>query len=170
VTQPLRVLLLAGCLATSGCISGFKHPLGPTSQAYIDNRLLGSWSCVTEERKPVGLNFVKFDSRQYYLRITDSRSEPDDARAFATRLEELDFLNVRSIGPKADDEWTFSQYSFTEAGQLKLKYVDPQPFEDVLDDPEAVRDRLVSQLEDPEVVQDFMTCTRRDSDQPQSER
>jgi hypothetical protein len=166
----LRTVMLTACVATSGCISGFKHPLSPPAQAYIDNRLIGSWSCVTEDEKPLGLSFAKFDSRQYYLRIADPTSTPDDARAFATRLEERDFLNVHSIGPKASDEWNLSQYSFTESGQLKLKYVDPEPFEDVLDDPQAVRDRLVSRLEDPEVVQDFVTCTRRDADQAQSGR
>ncbi len=160
-----RLLLLAACVATSGCITGFKHPLGPASRGYIDDRLLGVWSCVAaDDPGQLELSLVKFDSRQYYVRIADSKSEPSDGRAFATRLEETDFLNLHQIGPKADGEWTFLQYSVSEGGQLTMKYVDPQPFEDILDDPQAVRDRLASRLDDPEVVGDGLACARHELD------
>jgi hypothetical protein len=49
------------------------------------------------------------------------------------------------------------------AGHLTLKYVEPQAFEDILDEPQAVRDRLAARLEDPEVMADFLGCTPRNA-------
>ncbi len=160
-----RTLLpLVMWVATTGCITGFRHPLGPVGQGYIDERLLGAWTCVsTTDQGPGELTFLKFDGSQYYMHMADRQSEPQDLRAVATRLEEASFVSLRVIGPKANDEWTVLQYTISDAGQLTLKYVDPQAFEDIIDEPQAIRDRLVTRLEDPEVLADLLRCTRRDA-------
>lgn len=162
-----RLIPLVLCVGTAGCITGFTHPLGPAGQAHIDARLLGTWKCVStsdEGRADPGssgdLIFRKFDSSQYYAHMADGESQPADIRALATLLGDSSFLSLRVIGPKPDDEWTILQYTFPDASHLTLMYVEPEPFKDVLDEPQAVRDRLEARLGDPDVVSDFLQCTR----------
>src|SRR4029450_5714307 len=134
------VVPLALCLVAAGCITGFRDPLASVAQAHIDERLLGPWACVsTSDQSPGDLTFLKFDSSQYYLRMADKESQPQDLRAIATRLEDSSFLSTRVIGPKPDDEWSILEYRFSDTTHLTLKYVDPQAFEDILDEPDADR-------------------------------
>jgi hypothetical protein len=157
-------LVIVTCVALSGCLSGFKHPLGPAGEGFIEPQLLGRWECVsTDDPSPGPMTILDFDGKQYYIQVESEKEEPGRFRAYATRVEELPFLNVRAIGPKADDEWTFLQYALVDADHLSFRYVDPQPFEDVIDDALGVSGRLAGHLEDPEVVQDFLSCTRADA-------
>ena len=158
------LLLVVTCLATTGCITGFRHPLGPVGDGYIDDRLLGVWTCVsTTDASPGEITFLKFDSRQYYVRMTDGQSEAQDLRAVSTRLEQSSFLSLRMIGPKPEEEWTVLQYTIPDGAHLTLKYVNPDRFEDVIDDWQAVRDLLASSLEDSEVVSELLQCARHEA-------
>ena len=73
------------------------------------------------------------------------------------------FLSLRPVAPKAEDEWTLLQYALSGANHLSLGLVDPEPFEDVLDDAVAVRERLAERLDDPEVIREQLSCTRQGS-------
>jgi hypothetical protein len=158
-------------LVTTGCITGFKHPLGPVSQSHVDEILLGTWSCrATDDDNPVALTFLDFDGRQYYVHLEDQKSDPQSLRAVATKLNDASFLSLRFIGPQADAEWTVVQYTQPDPGRLKLSNVAPEAFEDVLDEPQAIRDRLAGRLEDPEVISDFIDCTRPEASQKEAVR
>ena len=156
------VLLMAACVITSGCITGFKHPLGPPEEGFIEPRLLGTWACTsTDDPKPSLITFIDFDGKQYYIQSAgDGEGDPSHSRAFATRIEDVPFLNVRDLGPKAENDWTFIAYAVPDADHLRLRLVDPQPFEDVVDDPPSVKQRLANQLQDPELLLDWVSCTR----------
>jgi hypothetical protein len=166
----LSFVTLVACVASTGCLSGFKHPLGPVRQSFIDEPLLGSWVCrSSNDPKPVDVTFTDFDGRQYLVQSDDDKAEPYSHRVLATHVENSTFLSLRAIAPKAEDDWTVLEYAFDDANHLSLKIVDPQPFEDVIDDPAAVRDRLAGSLDDPEVIQDLLSCTRPDSSSTQPE-
>ena len=168
----LPVLALAACLFCTGCLSGFRHPLGSTRESYIDKLLLGTWVCrSSDDPQPIDLTFVDFDGRQYLLQLDDHKSEHYSNRVLATRVEGSTFLSLRAVAPKAEDEWSILEYSFADASHLALKLVDPQQFEDVIDDAKAVRDRLAERLDDPEVIEGLLSCTRQDSPavEPRSE-
>jgi hypothetical protein len=109
------------------------------------------------------MTILDFDGKQYYIQLESEKDEPGRFRAYATRVEEVPFLNVRAIGPKPEDEWTFLQYAQVDADHVSFRYVDPQPFEDAIDDAVGVSGRLAGHLEDPEVVQDFLSCTRAEA-------
>jgi hypothetical protein len=157
----LRCWALVLSLAATGCISGFEQSLGPVESSFIEPGLLGSWACSrSTDDAAVDLDFVDFDGIQYYLRAEDHGGAPDSLRGIATRLGDATFLSLRPLAPKAEEEWTVLQYSIEETGRLSLQYVNPQPFEDVLSDPQAVRDRLLRRLDDPEVVSDMFSCSR----------
>jgi hypothetical protein len=160
----LPFVALVACVASAGCLVGFKHPLGSVRQSFIDRPLLGSWVCRSrDDPKPIDLTFTDFDGRQYLLESDDHKTERYSDRVLATHIENSTFLGLRAIAPKAEDEWTVLEYAFGDANGLSLKIVDPEPFEDVLDEPAAVRDRLAERLDDPEVIQDLLSCTRPDS-------
>jgi hypothetical protein len=157
-------LVILTCIALSGCLSGFKHPLGPAGEGFVEPQLLGRWECVsTEDPSPGPLTILDFDGNQYYLELESEKEETGRFRAYATRIEGVTFLNVRPIGPKPEDEWAFLAYAFVDPDHLVLRYVNPQPFEDVIDDPLGVSGRLAAQLEDPEVVSDYLSCTRAEA-------
>ena len=168
----LPVLALAACVFSTGCLSGFRHPVGSIRESYIDKLLLGTWVCrSSDDPQPIGLTFLDFDGRQYLLQSDDHKADRYSHRVLATHVESSTFLSLRPVAPKAEDEWTILEYSLGDASHLALKLVDPQQFEDVLDDATAVRERLAERLDDPEVIQDLLSCTRHDSPaaQPESE-
>lgn len=156
-----RALVVASGLLATGCITSFRHPLGPPEEGFIDDQLRGAWSCATDEGTPLALTIVDFDGKRYYLESREQgKGEPDRFRAHATRVQAAAFLNVQEIGKDGSDEWTLVSYAIAPDGRLQLRHVDPDPFQDVLDDPEAVRERLDGRLEDPEVITDLLSCAR----------
>jgi len=158
------VLALVAGLVCTACLSGFRHPLGSVRQSFIDKPLLGTWVCrSTDDPKPIDLTFVDFDGRQYLLQSDDRKGERFSHRVVSTRLEQATFLSLRPVAPKAEDEWTLLQYALSGANHLSLGLVDPEPFEDVLDDAVAVRERLAERLDDPEVIREQLSCTRQGS-------
>ena len=156
------LLVMAACVGSSGCITGFPHPLGPAREGFIEPDLVGTWTCQSAEgSKPGQVTFTDFDRRQYLVEsVEDGKSAPKRLRAFATRIDEVPFLSVRDIGSDPDAEWTFLTYRLPDSGHLILRAVDPDPFEDVLEDAASVRERLAQHLEDPEVFLDLVSCTR----------
>ena len=164
------VLALVAALVCTGCLSGFKHPLGSVRQSFIDKPLLGTWDCLSnDDPEPLDLTFVDFDGRQYLLQSEDRKGERFSHRVVSTRLEQVTFLSLRPIAPKAEDEWTLLQYALSDANHLSLGLVNPDSFEDVLDDAVAVRDRLAERHDDPEVIKEFVSCTRKGSPATQPE-
>jgi hypothetical protein len=126
----------------------------------VEARLLGTWHCQdSEEQHPVDLTFADFDGRQYLLQVDEHSSTSSSSRAVAGRVGSLTYLSVREVFPTSEGDWTVFGYSFGDA-ELRLEYVDPDPFEDVIDDSQAVRDRLSALVQDPEVVQQMFSCTR----------
>ncbi len=159
-----NLTIVASCLTLTACLSGFKHPLGTADAGFIEPELLGRWECISaDDPSPGPMTILDFDGKQYYIRLESEKEEPGHFRAYATRVEETPFLNVRAIGPKPEDEWTFLEYALVDADHLRFRYVDPQPFEDVIDDGPGVRARLESHLQDPEILQDFLSCTRTEA-------
>jgi hypothetical protein len=155
------LVMAVSCLVSSGCLSGFQHPLGPVGEAFIEPDLLGRWECVAPDDPSSGtITIIDFDGKQYYIQSEFEKGEVSHSRAHATRVEEVPFLNVRAIGPKPEDEWTILQYALVDADHLSFRYVDPQPFEHVIDDALGVSGSLASHLEDPEVIKDLLSCTR----------
>ena len=157
------IVALAVGVVCTGCLSGFKHPLGPAEESFIDQPLLGTWACRSDDDpQPTDLTFVDFDGGQYLLQSDDHKAERYSHRVIGSRIEGATFLSLRPVAPKAEDEWTVLRYSFSDANHLSLRLVDPEAFEDVLDDAIAVRLRLADRLDDPDVVGDLLACTRQE--------
>jgi hypothetical protein len=153
---------VASGLVASGCLSGFRRPLGPVEEGVVDSQLTGNWSCVSAEdpAPPTLLTIVDFDGRQYYLEsLEEGKSDRGRYRGHATRVEGVPFLSIREVGGD-DDEWNFMQYDLAENDRLTLQMVAPEPFEDVIDDPDRVRERLATRLQDPEIMSGVIECNR----------
>jgi hypothetical protein len=157
------IAALAVGVVCTGCLSGFKNPLGSAEESFIDQPLLGTWVCRSDDDpQPTDLTFVDFDGRQYLLQSDDHKAERYSHRVVGSRIEGATFLSLRPVAPKAEDEWTVLRYSFSDANHLSLRLVDPEPFEDVLDDAVAVRLRLADRLDDPDVIGDLFACARQE--------
>jgi hypothetical protein len=146
---------------SAGCITAFKHPLAPLAEAVADAQLPGVWSCASShDPDPVVLTIRDFDGTQVALEVVEGgAAKTGHFRAFATRLEDLAILNVHEVGPDKE-EWTLLAYEFGDGDRMTLQTVDPEPFEDVMDDAAAVRQLLLDRRADPEVMRDLMTCRR----------
>lgn len=160
------VLAIVSGVVSSACLTGFRHPLGPADDGFVEEQLRGTWSCASaDDPAPVRLTIVDFDGKQYYLESTEKgKSHPDRYRGHSTRVEGVPFLSVREIGGDHDGEWSVMEYDVAEGDHLTLRMVDPEPFEDVIDDAAAVRERLSTRLQDPEIMSGVMTCNRSDED------
>ena len=158
-------LVVAGCLASSGCIKGFEHPLGPPEEGFIEPGLVGKWTCTGKFEDPVPsvIEIMDFDGKQYYIHSPGTAgSDPGHTRALATRLEGVTFLSTRDLGAEGKGDWTLMAYALSGSGHLAFRVVDPRPFEDVVGDAQGVRDRLAGLLEDPEVLVDALSCIREE--------
>ena len=161
----LRALLVASCMAFPGCLVGFRHPLGPVGSAFIDQRLLGSWQCTGgDDPKPGAMTIIAFDEKQYYMLFAEEAREPSHARAYATRVEGVPFLNMREIGTSKDDTWFILAYVFPEEEHVNLRFVDPQPFKDVMESQRGVRKLLERRLKSPDLFVNFLSCVRAPRD------
>jgi hypothetical protein len=156
-----RVLLLvATCVIPTACLTGFKHPLGSVEEAFIEPNLLGNWACSSvEDSTPSVLNIMDFDGKQYYLESSDGKGDQSHLRALGHRIEDVAFLSLLELGKK-HDEWVFLAYAQSDTDHLSLRVVDATAFEDVLDDPPSVKQRLAEQMQDPEIVVSLLSCTR----------
>jgi len=157
-----RVLLLvATCVIPTACLTGFKHPLGSVEEAFIEPKLLGNWSCSSDdEPTPTVLNIMDFDGKQYYIESSD-KGDPSHFRGLGHRIEDVAFLSLLELGKKDEDEgWAFLAYAQSDADHLSLRAVDTTAFEDVIDDAPSVKQRLAEQMQDPEIVVSLVSCTR----------
>lgn len=158
-----RVLLLAAtCVIPTACLTGFKHPLGSVEEAFVEPNLLGSWTCLSEDDPTPGVLKIRdFDGKQYYVESSDDKGDPIPLRALGHRIEDAAFLSLRELGKKdKDEEWVFLQYALSDTDHLSLRAVDANAFEDVVDDPPSVKQRLAEQMQDPEIVVSLLSCTR----------
>ena len=156
-------LLAVVCCFSSGCIIGFKYPLGPVRKAAIDTRLLAVWECHGEDQKPGRLTFMDYDGQQYVLYFTAEGEEPGHFRAYSTQIKGRGFLNVQGVEPKPlDPTWLFFEYAFSETGQLSLRGVNADPFEKVRENAREVRRLLERNLENAEFFESTLTCTKAD--------
>ena len=156
-----RVLLLAAtCLIPTACITGFKGPLGPVEEAFIEPNLIGNWACSSEDDPtPSALKIMDFDGKQYFFESANGKGEPARLRALGHRIEDVTFLSLGDLGKK-DDEWIVLAYALSDADHLSFRVLDATPFEDVLDDAPSVKQRLAEQMNDPEILVNLLSCTR----------
>jgi hypothetical protein len=154
-------LLVVASIVLTGCLTSFKHPLGPVDEGFIEERLCGTWSCSSaDDPTPATVAIFEFDSTQYYIETVEhGKNDRTRSRAHATRIGDVAFLNVHELG-QDQGGWTLVEYRLAEPDRLTLQHVDPEAFEDVIDDAAAVKDRLASLLLDPQVVEDLLLCTR----------
>jgi hypothetical protein len=166
-----RVLLMVASLIPSACLTGFEHPLGAAEDGFIEPKLLGTWVCTSiDDPAPSLVTIMDFDGKQYYIQASDGgNGQPSRSRAFATRIEDAVFLSARELGSDRDGEWTLLEYVLSDADHLRFRLVDPARFEDVVDDPPSVRQRLAEQLQDPEVFPGLLSCTRQGHEAPHRE-
>ena len=159
--RPPRSVAVALCLCAAGCFWGFKHPLGPVKSAFIEPRLLGTWQCSsTEDPKPGRITIIDFDGKQYYFGSLDDEGKTSHSRVHATRVGGVPYLSSVEVG-KEEDGWFVVRYEFPDQERLHLRFVDPKPFEQVLDNPGKVRKLLERRRNDPTLFLDvFLSCVR----------
>jgi hypothetical protein len=158
-----RLLFMGVSLALSACITGFTHPLGEAEDGFIESNLLGTWACTSVDDPTSSLiTLMDFDGRQYYIQFSGGSKAPSHYRAIATRIDDVGFLSARELKLNLEDDWSYLEYALSDASHLELRLVAAERFEDVVDDPPSVRQRLAVQLQDPEVVTDLLSCARQD--------
>ncbi len=159
-----RGVAFFAALAAVACLTDFPNPLGPVSEGFIERRLLGSWNCVQADGSDLGtMTVLDFDGKQYHVSFASEGEEPEQHRAYSSRIKEGNFWNIQSIQPKRDTNWSFLEYSFSETGRLLLRAVRPEPFEDIREDPAQVRKLLEVNLENSEFFEPAWECTPKES-------
>lgn len=161
--QGAVLLAIASGIVASGCLTSFRHPLGPPEDGFLESGLIGRWECASaDDPGTLDLTIVDFDGRRYYVEVREAgRAEPGRYRGHATRIEGATFLNLGLLGADGNHEWSVMRYDLPGPDRLSLRMVDPDPFEDVIEDADRVRERLATRLDDPEVLDGEVSCGRR---------
>jgi hypothetical protein len=158
----LRPLLVTSCLAFPSCLVGFRHPLGPVGSAFIDQRLVGTWQCTgRDDPKPGVMTIIDFDEKQYFMLFAEEAKEPTQARAYATRVRGVPFLNLQEIGASNKDHgWFILDYVFPDEEHVNMRALDPEPFKDVIESQRGVRKLLERRLKSPDLFVNYLSCVR----------
>lgn len=95
ITTISLAFILAGCPVSS------KFPLGKSHEYKIDKRLLGNWTCSSEDVEVNKISFMQKDEYTYTVKVDERggmyASDTDDFNGWITKLEGKEFLVLQEI-------------------------------------------------------------------------
>ena len=154
-------------LAFGACYE-FDFPLDPKPQVPVDAPLIGAWRCLAAsadlDEPPLTLR-IEQKSQWIMNWSTESRSsdgvtEKDGYEVHGSSLKGGALLNVRELGERADDRWSFVRYTFLLPYLLRLQVVDDEPFAKEKGSAKALRQALEKRRNDPVIYGDLCVCLR----------
>lgn len=151
-----RLMLLAAApalLFLLACPFSSSKPLSDPAQAVLDGALVGDWTAVDPESKEsVTVTFLPFNGQELvaFSRSTeDAHGKVDLYRVFVTVIDGERFLNVRELGARGDEEWSFANYRVVGAS-LSLRFIDDGLFgSQTFDTSDALREFVRGHLSAP---------------------
>jgi hypothetical protein len=166
----MKRLALAGVLMglPLGACYEFDFPLDPKPQVRVDARLIGAWRCLAVSADPDEPSLtLRIEQKSQWItnwwtesRSSDGALEKDGYEAHGSSLKGGALLNVRELGEKADDRWSFVRYTFLLPDVLRLQVVDDEPFAKEKGSANALRRALEKRRNDPVIYGDLCVCVR----------
>jgi hypothetical protein len=158
---------VAVCAATvlASCYS--QSPLDPSPQSPLDQKLLGTWRCVSPDPVKAEVATAGFavgpvtKDGEYLLTWGAPNEEADSYRAFTSVLGDSTFLNVRPLQEDQYTGWTFLRYSFLRANVLYVELVSNEPFKEKESTASAAAARATLERalrSTPETLEEYVVC------------
>lgn len=162
--RSLMSVLYALCaLCTAACPFESQVPLGEPVSGTLDARLLGLWTWIEPGGGSVGqFRVQRFNDNEYLADYEEfgpkvRQAKRETYRVFGVRLGDEVFLNVEQLRREDDHpRFLFARYSFTDCGELSLRFVGEQAVpEELATDRGALHTYLAAHprdatLDDPE--------------------
>jgi hypothetical protein len=137
---------------TAGCPYMAKAPLGNPDRNSFDTRLVGLWMnhSPDNEADSALIRVIPFNAAEYYIETDEAGGEPDRYRACVIKIGGRNFLQLNEIGHEsAEPEYCFARYSFSENGELALRFVgDKNVPKDLSAKPKSLKAFLASHVGD----------------------
>ena len=163
----LRTITALLLLAAPACYE-FDFPLDVKREVKVDERLLGSWGCLSSENDADGgrlnLTITKSDATTMSFKADfvsdDDKKEGTTFDVYGSTLAPGRFLNVRDTGEKADGKWSFIRYSLLLPNVLRIELVNDEPFKDLPKNQALLRSAIQKRIGDPSVYSEYCVCVR----------
>lgn len=117
------VLVLSSVIFLYGCYES-EIPLSKYPQSKVDERLLGSWTSITDGAEfdvKTYLIVQKFNENEYLIAWKEGGDDDSNIkRGFNTKFNNINIMNLQDIIDPEDGErtYTFSKYEINEKGHL----------------------------------------------------
>lgn len=127
----IRLLVITGLAALlAGCPLTTKYSLGPSMNAPMDRRLLGTWvfekGSIEYPADPIVV--FAFNRTEYLIESkSNDGKKRGHVRAYVTVIDNTSFLNFQDLRDSRE-EFNFYNYSFSSDNTLFIRVVDEQLF------------------------------------------
>jgi hypothetical protein len=120
----ILVLAFVALVLTTGCPFESHVPLGSPGPGSLDPRLQGRWVAVEAGGTVTEIDFLPFNSNEYYVELRQKGKEPERYRAYSVRIGGEPFLNINEVkGDTVRHSFNFARYTVGRDGALALRFV-----------------------------------------------
>lgn len=148
----LAAVVLPGCLS--------ETPIAPGAASPIDERLVGTWRCVSGDEDEEGtftLTVVRQSATSYSVSVAESDEKASRFEAFLVGAGENVLANVKDTETESADRWTLARHTLYRSDVLHLQAIDYEKYK-------AQRKDIPAALKDPkrrdDLFIDWCTCVR----------
>lgn len=167
MSRVVRVVAAMSLLATPACYD-FDFPLDVKKDVKVDEKLLGTWTCLSTENESDGsrlnLTVTKQDAATTSWLAesvsNDGVKEGTTFEMYGSTLTPGRFLNARDIGEKSDGKWSFIRYSFLLPHVMRIELVNDEPFKNVPKNQAVLRSSIQKRMGDASIFSEYCVCVR----------
>ncbi len=147
--------LLTGCPLTT------DYPLGPSTNAPMDERLLGTWTVDKSSTDPElkSMAVFAFNKNEYYVEwVNKGDDEPSRLRAFITEIDNLYFVNVQDI--EGDKKFIYCSFAVPSDNTLYVRVVDDALFKTEPSSSETLNHFIMKELRNTGLYREYIIFKR----------
>ena len=121
----IAILILLPFL-TFGCPVGSKYPLSESNKSQVDERLLGSWKSIKQDKDSGKIYIWQFNENEYYMEIKgDNDNNINRVRAFMTVIDNVRILNTKELKMvNEQQEYVYIKYEISNDNILTFWTMD----------------------------------------------
>lgn len=170
VHRPVRgnaaFALLVVAFSLAGCYQS-SFPLDVKPATAVDPKYLGAWHCVSgSSDDAVTVTIGRAREGVYDVSLKEKGEDPDRYEIHASKVGGQEFLNLRDMGTKSSQPWSYGRSVLLRPDVLQLEMVDDAAMKGVAATPAAVRAAIEKKLNDPALFSKGpIVCVRATRDQ-----
>lgn len=163
--RPRSLAALLPSVLLLGCPHDSATPLADFSDVSLDDRLVGSWRCVSSDgEEPAMLSFSRVGPAELQATLSDDDEDASRFRLRSAKAGSTQLVNVEALQKTDKAFWSLARLTLHRAGILQVELAREEPFKEASTaGPREVIDRS---LERGDLFEDLCVCTRVKEEQP----